>query len=379
MSAPRESYPESWMGHEEVRRAMGWGLGLAGLVILGIIAGSRGFRDFDPALVPYAGATIFAAFGLGYRHSMWLNRPPTRLYWRRGWQYFLKPQRLLPNLLRLPVLLWDNLILQRFIERRSRRRWLAHWLIAWGCILAAAVTFPLSWGWIRFETARDSQGVYQTYGFGMRLFSFPLDSPVAPLIFNVLDIAAVMVITGVLLALWRRATDRGAMAVQQFTNDFMPLILLFAVSITGVLLTVSTHVLHGQHYAFLSQFHAVTVILTLIYLPFGKFFHIFQRPAQFGIAYYKREGAEAGSARCARCGAEFASKIHVEDLKQIEVELDIRYGLPGGGHYQDICPACRRKNLALVQDGLWRAARQPIRAPQSDLPDTSDPVRLGQP
>jgi hypothetical protein len=23
-------------------------------------------------------------------------------------------------------------------------------------------------------------------------------------------------------------------------------------------------------------------------------------------------------------------------------------------HYQDICPACRRKKLALTQDALWR-------------------------
>jgi hypothetical protein len=27
----------------------------------------------------------------------------------------------------------------------------------------------------------------------------------------------------------------------------------------------------------------VTVILTLLWLPFGKFFHIFQRPAQIGV------------------------------------------------------------------------------------------------
>ena len=52
----------------------------AGALILGIVVGSRGFRDFDPALVSYAGATVFSAFGLGYRYSMWLRRPPTRLY-----------------------------------------------------------------------------------------------------------------------------------------------------------------------------------------------------------------------------------------------------------------------------------------------------------
>ena len=64
------------------------------LLIAGIVVGSRGLKDFDPALVSYAGASVFAAFGLGYRYSMWLRRPPTRLYWYRGWQLFLQPKQL---------------------------------------------------------------------------------------------------------------------------------------------------------------------------------------------------------------------------------------------------------------------------------------------
>src|SRR5664280_3018871 len=65
-----------------------WGLIAAAALIVGIVVGSRGFKDFDPALVSYAGATVFSAFGLGYRYAMWLRRPPTRLYWFRGWQIF---------------------------------------------------------------------------------------------------------------------------------------------------------------------------------------------------------------------------------------------------------------------------------------------------
>jgi hypothetical protein len=342
----------------EVRTAVFWGLAVAGLMVLGIVVGSRGLRDFDPALVSYAGAAVFSGFGLGYRYSMWLHRPPTRLYWRRGWQFFLAPRRLPRNLLRLLGLFWDNFVAQKFIERRSHLRWAAHWLIAWGCLLAAAVTFPLSFGWIRFETAPDSQAVYDTYVFGFRLLRFPLDSLVAPLIFNILDIAAVMVIAGIILALRRRATDGGALAVQQFTNDLLPLILLFAVSITGLLLSASAHFMSGYHYGFLSQFHAVTVILTLVYLPFGKFFHIFQRPANFGVNYYRQVGSEGEQARCIRCGQPFASRLHVEDLKQVESELGIRYQFADGTHYQDVCPACRRRNLALNQDGLRAAARR---------------------
>ena len=60
----------------------------------------------------------------------------------------------------------------------------------------------------------------------------------------------------------------------------MPLILLFAISVSGLLLTVSYTWLEGYGYDFLKLFHAITVIFTLIYIPFGKFFHIPQRPAQ---------------------------------------------------------------------------------------------------
>ena len=133
-----------------------------------------------------------------------------------------------------------------------------------------------------------------------------------------------------------------------------------AVSITGIFLTVSTHLMLGLHFVFLSQLHAVTVIFTLLYLPFGKFFHIFQRPAQLGVAFYREVGARSAPARCARCDEPFASRMHIEDLKQVERELGIRYetvsapDTPASGHYQDVCPTCRRKNLALLQDGLWR-------------------------
>ncbi len=152
-----------------------WGLVAAALLIAGIVIGSRGFKDFDPALVSYAGATVFAAFGLGYRYAMWLRRPPTRLYWFRGWQIFLDPKRLPSNCARLVRIFWNNVVLQRFIEKRSKTRWTAHWFLAWGCLIAAAVTFPLSFGWIRFETAPDNQQVYRAFIFGIHVASFPRD------------------------------------------------------------------------------------------------------------------------------------------------------------------------------------------------------------
>ncbi len=335
--------------------ATAWGLISAFTIILAILIGSRGLRDFDPALVSYAGASVFATFGLGYRYAMWLRRPPTRVYWFRGWEIFTQPAKLPSNIGHLLRIFWNNIFLQRFIDKRSHTRWTAHWFLAWGCLLAAAVTFPLSFGWVRFETARDSQEIYKAFMFGIHVGTFRLGTPIAALAFNILDISAVMVLIGVFFAFWRRGRDHGAMTVQQFANDLLPLILLFAISVTGLFLTASTHLMNGLHYVFLSQVHAVTVILTLLYLPFGKFFHIFQRPAQLGLDFYKQAGAEGEQAACVRCGEAFTSRMHVEDLKTVERALSIHYEMADGTHYQDLCPRCRRKNLALTQDGLWKA------------------------
>ena len=354
--------PEFPVRGSDTAHAFTWGSLVAASLIVAILAGSRGLKDFDPALVSYAGASVFAAFGLGYRYSMWLRRPPTRLYWYRGWQLFLRPSKLPGNILHLGRILWNNVILQRFIARRSRARWTAHWFLAWGCLLAAAVTFPLSFGWVRFETARDNQEIYHAFMFGIPVGSFRLGSIIAELTFNILDIAAAMVLIGVFAAMWRRGGGRASRSVQQFSNDLLPLILLFAISVTGLFLTASTHLMHGLHYGFLSQLHATTVIFTLLYLPFGKFFHIFQRPAQLGVDFYKKAGAEGEQAVCVRCGQPFASRLQVEDLKAVQAAIGVRYRMADGAHYQDVCPACRRKNLALTQDGLWKSLGADVRA-----------------
>ena len=60
----------------------------------------------------------------------------------------------------------------------------------------------------------------------MHAFTFNLASPIAPLVFNVLDLSAVLVIIGVALAMWRRGRDRGALAVQPFGADLLPLVML---------------------------------------------------------------------------------------------------------------------------------------------------------
>jgi hypothetical protein len=341
----------------EVRKAALWGL-VVTLVLAGLIVlGSRNLSHFDAALVGYTAATLFATFGITYRYAMWLQRPPTALYWRRGWQAFLKPGYALPNLATWVRRVVNDIALNRFILYRGRLRWLAHWLIMWGCIIAVAITFPLVFGWLHFESAPDNPEWYHAVVFGFTLFAFPIHSIVGFLLFHGLVWSAFLVIAGVMLAMRRRMRDEGAAATQLFAEDFLPLILLFAVSITGLMLTASYTWLKGYAYDFLAILHAITVILTLLWLPFGKFFHIFQRPAQLGVQFYKDAGRNEEPARCRRCDQPFTSRMHVEDLIRVEQALGYRYEMPGSQaeHYQWICPPCRRAMLALAQGRLWRA------------------------
>jgi len=346
----------SGVAAEKVRAAVAGVIATAVLAAL-IVVGSRNLNHFDAALVGYTFATLFATFGITYRYSMWLQRPPTRMYWRRGWQVFLNPRFVGRNVIELGRRFFVEFAANRFIFRRGKTRWAAHWLIMWGCVIAAAITFPLVWGWVHFETVPGNTAMYRTFVFGFAMQDFPVESWRAFVVFHGLVWAAFLVIAGVMIAFRRRMVDHGAVAVQQFGEDILPLLLLFAISVTGLMLTVSYTWLRGYAYDFLAILHAVTVILTLVWLPFGKFFHLFQRPAQLGVSFYKDTGKASEQARCRRCGQEFASAMMVRDLAVVERQLGFSYELEDGSdaHYQQVCPKCRRALFGLAQGALWRA------------------------
>jgi NNP family nitrate/nitrite transporter-like MFS transporter len=338
---------------ERVRAAAWASLVSAGLAAA-IVVGSRNLQHFDAALVGYTFATLFATFGITYRYAMWLNRPPTRMYWRRGWQAFFSRQWMARNTVTLGRRALVEFAANAFIFRRGRLRGLAHWLIMWGCLLAAAITFPLVWGWIHFETVPGDLGTYRTFLFGIAVQDFAIDSIVAFVIFHGLVWSSFLVIAGVMLAFRRRMIDHGAVAVQQFGQDILPLLLLFAISVTGLMLTASYTWMRGYAYEFLAILHAAVVIITLLWLPFGKLFHVFQRPAQLGVGFYRDLGAREQQALCRRCTQPYASAAMVRDLTVVEQELGFRYELAGGGHYQEICPKCRRALFGLAQGAQWR-------------------------
>jgi hypothetical protein len=338
-------------------RAAAWGVLTTGVLALLIVLGSRNLDHFDAALVGYTFATLFATFGITYRYAMWLQRPPTRLYWRRGWQAFLAPASLGRNLLTFGRRAVVEVAANRFIFRRGALRGTAHWLIMWGCLIAGAITFPLVFGWIQFETVPGDFSLYRTYVFGLPVADFAIDSATAFLTFHGLVWSAILVIAGVMLAFRRRMIDHGAMALQQFGQDILPLLLLFAISVTGLMLTASYTWMRGYAYDFLAILHAAIVIVTLLWLPFGKLFHVFQRPAQLGVGFYKDAGERGEQARCRRCALPFASAMMVADLTTVERELGFAYELPDGGHYQEVCPRCRRALFGLAQGARWARAR----------------------
>lgn len=341
------------------RSAFRAGIAGAAIVTVFIVVGSRNLTHFDWALTTYAVGSIFAAFAVVYRYAVWAQRPPTRMYLRRGIQAFLAGKRgkrsvasASRNSGTLFRLLLDNFVLQRFITRRSRERWIMHACLSWGGMLAFAVTFPLVFGWIHFESSPQNAEIYRVFVMGFAVEEFAVHSLSGFLHFNLLNISAVVLLVGLVLSVKLRMSDKGEFAIQTFADDVFPLLLLFAVCVTGLMLSVSAKFLAGSGFQFIGLAHAASVIGLLLYLPFGKLFHIIQRPLSLGVSFYKEAGLAGVAARCLRCGQEYASKLHVDDLKTVldELGFNFRFATPNGEiHYQEICPPCRRRLLALNQ------------------------------
>lgn len=350
MSADGQPIPAAESHTPLDRRGVAWGLVGVAVTLAIAFVGSDGLVWFDAALVGYLFGVIFMVFGVVYRYTVWLRRPPTRMLNRRGWDAFR--ERKARNLAALPGLVGTHLLAQGFIRRRSKARWLAHQLIFWGCILAVLITFPLTLGLLHFESVGQEGDRYQVYLSRVGTLKFDAESIMGWTLYHGLDIAAVLVLGGVFIFLRRRLTDPGALAVER-SGDWLALAGLFAVSVTGLFLTASSLWLEGRFYSALNTLHAITVILGLMYIPFGKLFHIFQRPGNLGVAYYKAANATGEQQACRRCGDEFASVRQITDLQQILPELGFDYRADEAdnepGNYQTTCLRCRRTQVALAQ------------------------------
>lgn len=331
----------------------------AALTLL-VIIGSRNLEHFDSALFGYTVASIVAFGAIFFRYAIWLQRPATRTYFRRGLQLFFQRRKFAANTATAAETVGKNLIAQRFIFKRGTMRWLMHFLIMWGCVIAAAITFPLVFGWVHFELEGDLG--YRAYLFGFPLSVMQGRDAFAWIVFHGLDFSAIMVIAGCAIAIHRRLKDRGAIAYQSFLLDLVPHMMLIAISVSGLMLTASSLWFEGYMYSFVALIHQATVIMTLFYLPFGKLFHIVQRPASIGVELYQRRSQEMEQAVCPRCGTMFAGKMWIDDLKKVVGELGFDYRLENGNTLQDYCPRCKR-----IMRGLSYAG----------LPDTQEKVFVG--
>jgi MFS transporter, NNP family, nitrate/nitrite transporter len=343
-------------------RAAAWATMVTALLCAAIIVGSRNLQNFDAALVVYTFAVIFATWGITYHYSVWLQKPPTRRFWERSLE-LVKRFGMVRSAGMVSRTAASHIVAQSFIAKRSHLRWWMHFFLFWGCVTAVLITFPLVFGWIHFTSAPDDQMTYITWLFGFPVSSFEVRTVTSWLLFHGLDFSAVLVLAGITLALWRRMRDEGALSLGSLSTDFLPLILLFAISVTGLALTASTIWLRGALYPFLAVLHAITVIGALLYLPFGKFFHIFQRPAQLGVKLYKKAGEIDGGATCPRCGAAFASQMQVDDLRRVLPQLGFDFSMAEpAGHWQALCPPCKRKLFALSQLKVKEEAHGPAAA-----------------
>lgn len=336
------------------------------VVMLAIAIGSHGFAHFDAALLGYAIGSALAASAVAYRFVVWAQRPPSRMYFKRGVQLLFRraadstplppPSKTsgpIPHGVgTLGHALARNFVAQEFIRRRGAYRWIMHLCLSGGCTLAFAITFPLVFGWVHFESLADNAEAYRVVVFGATVDSFSIHSLKAALAFNALNIAGIVVLVGLVMAGYRRLTDPGERATQTFFEDIVPLLLIFAVTATGLALTVCYKFLAGHGHGLWAIVHMASVVALLLYIPFGKLFHMFQRSCALCVSRYKKVGEAGPRAHCRRCGEDFASRMHVDDLKVVLDQLGFNYRFAaanGEVHYQEICPACRRRLLALNQ------------------------------
>jgi hypothetical protein len=345
------------------------GLAASALLTLLVIVGSRNLEHFDSALFGYTVASVVAFGAIAFRYAMWLQRPATRTYFRRGLQLFFQRKKFAANTLTAAETVGKNLVAQNFIFKRDRLRWLTHALIMWGCVIAALITFPLVFGWVHFEL--EGELGYRAYLFGIPTQLMQGRDIFAWIVFHGLDFSAIMVIAGCAIAIHRRLKDRGAIAYQSFLLDFVPHMMLIAISVSGLMLTASSLWFEGYMYLFIAMVHQATVIMTLFYIPFGKLFHIVQRPASIGVELYQRRSQEMPQAVCPRCKTEFVGQMWIDDLKKVVGELGFDYRMENGQTLQDYCPRCKRIMRGLAYANLTRKSEPVFYGARTDKEHTT--------
>ncbi len=331
------------------------------MFIAALVIGGWCLFEFDMALVAYGMACVLSTYAFVFRFTLWCQRPPTQHMYRRAFNHLCSIQTITKTLPQLVKRFFAYFGANRFVAKRGLLRWFAHWPIMMGCVMAASIAFPLVFGWVWFQSVPENLNQYQLMIFHFGLFSFETDSFFAFMLFHGLVWASFPVLIGVGIAFVRRMRNRGDQAVQTFAEDFMPLIALAVIAITGLLLATSYTWFDGAGYDIIALSHAVAVIGTILWLPFSKLLHVPQRSLK--VAEMINAACDEERHHCQRCGGDYARAAQIADLKSIEAQLGFLYA-DDEMHYQDICPACRRANFVLAQGQRWKYKQRIVEEPQ---------------
>ena len=317
---------------------------VTGLLVAAIYVGSGELAHFDPALAGYCGATLVACYATAYQVAAFWQRRPSAFYGRA----LLSATRHPRHLARVLRAAGRDVAAQRFIARRGRLRWLAHLSLAWGTLLGFAVTLPLVWGWLHFESAGDHR--YRVVFASLRVGDFATDGAIGWLIFHALHLAAIAVVLGAtyFLAL-RLRLRRQPGVIDRF--HLAPVLLLLAIALTGLALPAAAS-LGPWWFHIAALLHEATVITLLVTLPYGKLLHLFIRPLHLGAQLVRETSTESATCRC--CALPLAPAVQ---LRGVEAML-AAHGFRFAGH-QQLCPVCRRRQLATVHSQLLGAQFQP--------------------
>ena len=302
-----------------------------------------GFIYIDLAVIGYQVASVLFVIGCLYRFIAWLRYPPNRILWGRS-GHALQQRGWRPNLGTLIRSVVTRLLLQTFIVHRSWLRWFTHFTIFWGVVVVCAVCFALAWGWMSFSLVGGQ--TYSARMFDIPLLTFQVDSPIAFLAFNAINLGSLLLLLGLILAFWQRFRMQPEEKAERLKDQLSSLYLLLAVTVSGLLLTVSYKFFNGIGHRQLVVLHEVIVVLGLIWVPFSKLFHFEVSPATVALDVAERAGSVEPS-RCSRCGKTLSAVWTPRDLEGVLASAGVHIsGDVPNAEVLVLCPSCRRHRQA---------------------------------
>ncbi|MCR6107355.1 MFS transporter [Salipaludibacillus agaradhaerens] len=329
------------------------------LTLFGLMwIGTGRFSHMDWMLFGYMVSSFVFFIGMTVRLTSWMMRPATHEMIKRSIENMKSRKRQKRNARAIAKTMIDNIILQKFIFKRGVYRGMQHWLIAWGCIGSLAITFSLTFGWMHFKLVDPE--TYQVVVFNIPTLKMTADGLLANMFYEGLNITASMLMIGLVMALFQRIKSKDLKVTSRAEFDLFPLYILLAVTLSGLLLTVSYKLLGGWMHPELALMHQITVVIFLIYFPFGKLFHLPVRPLATAVPMNYTEAKIGDTKECAGCAERYSTDDQIADVKTILDKQAFDLKNDNGDWLADYCPACRRKIRVMSQLNLPGQKTNPV-------------------